>query len=81
MSQHPFAPARRRVNRRTPTAGFELGDRVLVAGQEGSVVGVRYGIPAYDVRINGVCLRNLAPAALRRSSFSGLIMTARPTAA
>ena len=81
MSQHPFAPARREDRRRTPTPRFELGDRVLVAGQEGVVVSVRYGIPAYDVSINGVCLHNLAPAALRRSSVSGRIMTARPTAA
>ena len=81
MSQHQVAPARREVRRRTPTPRFELGDRVLVAGQEGVVVGVRYGIPAYDVRINGVCLHNLAPAALRRSSVSGRIMTARAIAA
>jgi hypothetical protein len=81
MSQHQLAPARRQVRRRTPAPRFRLGDRVLVAGQQGLVVGVRYGFPAYDVRIDGVCLRNLAPPVLRHSRFSELIMTARPTAA
>ena len=29
------------------------------------VVGVRYGAPAYDVKINGTCLRNLSADRLR----------------
>jgi hypothetical protein len=65
MISSAMSPARRPVHRRTPTPRFEIGDRVLVEGQEGLVSGVRYGAPAYDVRINGVFLRNLAPEMLR----------------
>ena len=56
-----------RVARPAPTPRFEIGDRVLVEpnGQEGLIVGVRYGAPAYDVRVNGVCLRNLPPERVR----------------
>ena len=80
MSRQPYIP-RRQVRRRAPGARFELGDRVLVAGQEGVVIGVRYGVPAYDVRIDGVCLRNLAPAIVRRLTVTAVNMAARPTAA
>ena len=52
-----------------------------MAGEEGLVVGVRYGIPAYDIRIKSVCRRNVAPATVRRSVFKGLNVTARLTAA
>jgi hypothetical protein len=34
---------RRQIHRRMPAPRFEIGDRVLVAGQEALVIGVRYG--------------------------------------
>jgi hypothetical protein len=53
--------------RRPSPPRFEIGDRVLVEpnGAEGMIVGVRYGAPAYDVRVNGTCLRNLSPERIR----------------
>jgi hypothetical protein len=53
--------------RRPSPPRFEIGDRVLLEpnGAEGLIVGVRYGAPAYDVRVNGTCLRNLPPERLR----------------
>ena len=56
-----------RFARPAPTPRFEIGDRVLLEpnGQEGLIVGVRYGAPAYDIRVNGICLRNLPPERIR----------------
>ena len=53
--------------RRPMPPRFEIGDRVLLEpnGAEGLIVGIRYGAPAYDVRVNGACLRNLPPERLR----------------
>lgn len=53
--------------RRPSPPRFEIGDRVLLEpnGAEGLIVGVRYGAPAYDVRVNGTCLRNLPPERIR----------------
>jgi hypothetical protein len=53
--------------RRPSPPRFEIGDRVLLDpnGAEGVIIGVRYGAPAYDVRVNGTCLRNLPPEQLR----------------
>ena len=53
--------------RRPSPPRFEIGDRVWLEpnGPEGLVVGVRYGAPAYDVRVNGTCLRNLPPDRIR----------------
>jgi hypothetical protein len=44
-----------------PISRFEIGDQVLIEPEQeqGMVIGVRYGMPAYDVLVNGVCLRNL----------------------
>jgi hypothetical protein len=55
------------LTRRPSPPRFEIGDRVLLEpyGTEGMVVGVRYGAPAYDVRVNGTCLRNLPPDRIR----------------
>ena len=52
-----------KIARRPSPPRFEIGDRVLLEpnGAEGLIVGVRYGAPAYDVRVNGTCLRNLPP--------------------
>jgi hypothetical protein len=60
------APAVALARRPSPPR-FEIGDRVLVEpnGAEGMIVGVRYGAPAYDVRVNGTCLRNLSPERIR----------------
>jgi hypothetical protein len=60
------APTIALARRPAPTR-FEIGDRVLLEpnGAEGLIVGVRYGAPAYDVRVNGTCLRNLPPERLR----------------
>ena len=46
---------------------FELGDRVIIqpGGREGTVIGVRYGDMAYDVRCGATLARNLPPKALR----------------
>ncbi len=59
--------------RRPSLPRFEIGDRVLIDpnGAEGMVVGVRYGAPAYDVRVNGACLRNLPPDRLRLAETAG----------
>src|SRR5437867_12732886 len=56
-----------RTRRPAPSPRFEIGDRVHLVpeGTEGLVVGVRYGAPAYDVKISGTCLRNLSPDRLR----------------
>jgi hypothetical protein len=56
-----------RTQRPAPSPRFEIGDRVQLVpeGTEGMVVGVRYGAPAYDVKINGTCLRNLSADRLR----------------
>jgi hypothetical protein len=55
------------MTRRPSPPRFEIGDRVLLEpnGAEGMVVGVRYGAPAYDVQVNGACLRNLPPDRIR----------------
>ena len=55
------------LTRRPSPPRFEIGDRVLLEpnGAEGLVVGVRYGAPAYDVQVNGACLRNLPPDRIR----------------
>ena len=55
------------VSSRGPVLRFELGDRVFVraSGQEGIVVGVRYGEMAVDVRCGKDYLRNLAPELVR----------------
>ena len=45
---------------------FELGDRVVLnSGLTGIVIGIRYGEPAYDVRVQSTCLRNLSPEQMR----------------
>lgn len=56
-----------KIARRPSPPRFEIGDRVLLEpnGAEGLIVGVRYGAPAYDVRVNGTCLRNLPPERIR----------------
>ena len=56
-----------RTRRPAPTPRFEIGDRVHLVpeGPEGLVVGVRYGAPAYDVKVNGTCLRNVSPDRIR----------------
>ena len=58
---------RRPPLRRLALPRFELGDRVLVQpdGQEGIVIGIRYGEMAYDVRCGAACLRNVAPQLIR----------------
>lgn len=55
------------LTRRPAPPRFEIGDRVRLEpdGAEGQVIGVRYGAPAYDVRVNGTCLRNLPPERIR----------------
>jgi len=66
-----------RFSRSAPTPRFEIGDRVLIdpQGEEGLVVGVRYGAPAYDVRVRDVCVRNVAPERLRlHSEADGLVI-------
>jgi hypothetical protein len=59
--------------RRPSPPRFEIGDRVLLEpnGAEGLVVGVRYGAPAYDVQVNGACLRNLPPERIRLAESAG----------
>jgi hypothetical protein len=56
-----------RTRRPAPTPRFEIGDRVHLVPEEteGLVVGVRYGAPAYDVKVNGTCLRNVSPDRIR----------------
>ena len=56
-----------RFTRSAPTPRFEIGDRVIIDphGEVGLIVGVRYGAPAYDVRVRGVSVRNVAPERLR----------------
>jgi hypothetical protein len=56
-----------KIARRPSPPRFEIGDRVLLEpnGAEGLIVGVRYGAPAYDVRVSGTCLRNLPPERIR----------------
>ncbi len=60
------APTFARIRRPVPPR-FEIGDRVRVDAHEaeGLIVGVRYGAPAYDVKVNGICLRNLPPERIR----------------
>ena len=52
---------------------FELGDRVRIkpGNQEGVVIGVRYGEPAYDVRCSAGSFRNL-PAERLSLALPGL---------
>jgi hypothetical protein len=59
--------SRRPAPRRLVLPRFELGDRVLVQpeGKEGTVIGIRYGEMAYDVRCGAACLRNVAPQLIR----------------
>ena len=66
------APRTMTIRRPTPPR-FEIGDRVLLDpnGAEGMVVGVRYGAPAYDVQVNGACLRNLPPERIRLAESAG----------
>jgi len=61
------SPIVARTRRPAPAPRFEIGDRVHLVpeGTEGLVVGVRYGAPAYDVKINGNCLRNVSPDRIR----------------
>lgn len=62
------------LTRRPSPPRFEIGDRVLLEpnGAEGLVVGVRYGAPAYDVQVNGACLRNLPPDRIRLADSGGV---------
>jgi hypothetical protein len=50
-------------------ARFEIGDSVLIQGtsEEGVIIGVRYGEPAYDVRCRSSCFRNLLPGQIRHA--------------
>ena len=66
MTALKTAPVFARTRRPAPPR-FEIGDRVLLEpeGAEGLITGVRYGAPAYDVNINGACLRNLPPDRIR----------------
>lgn len=83
MTALRIAPAFAFTRRPSPPR-FEIGDRVLLepSGAEGLIVGVRYGTPAYDVRVNGACLRNLPPDRIRLADAagSGSVVPLRPLA-
>ena len=48
-----------------PSSQFGLGDMVLIDGDLGQVIGVRYGQIAYDVIVRDVVFRNVAPERVR----------------
>jgi Flp pilus assembly pilin Flp len=57
---------------------FELGDRVVLhSGLVGIIVGIRYGKPAYDVRVQGTCLRNVRPEQIRLAVHPAIALAAR----
>jgi hypothetical protein len=67
----------RSILRSVPWPRFELGDRVILqSGLTGTVVGIRYGEPAYDVRVQGTCIRNIHPEHLRPALQSALAAAA-----
>ena len=51
-----------------PLSPLQLGDLVLVDGDLGRVVGVRYGQIAYDVTLEDAVCRNVAPERVRLAS-------------
>jgi hypothetical protein len=48
-----------------PSLQIGLGDMVLIDGDLGQVIGVRYGQIAYDVILGHLVFRNVAPEHLR----------------
>jgi hypothetical protein len=49
-----------------PSQRFEIGDQVILEPDlEGTIVGIRYGEPSYDVQVSGICLHNVPPDQLR----------------
>jgi hypothetical protein len=51
-----------------PLSQLQLGDLVLIDGDLGRVVGVRYGQIAYDVTLEDDVCRNVAPERVRLAS-------------
>ena len=76
----------RASQRPNPSSQFQIGDMVLIEGHLGRVVGVRYGQIAYDVILQDLVFRNIAPERVRLSSPAGRAghalqtTTERPTA-
>ena len=76
----------RASQRPNPSSQFQLGDMVLIEGNLGRVIGVRYGQIAYDVILQDLVFRNIAPERVRLSSPAGRARhafqtkTERPTA-
>ena len=52
-------------------AQFQLGDLVLIDGDLGRVIGVRYGQIAYDVILRDRFFRNISPGRIRLASLAG----------
>ena len=58
----------RASQRPNSSSQFQLGDMVLIEGNLGRVIGVRYGQIAYDVILQDLVLRNIPPERVRLSS-------------
>ena len=54
------------IRHSAPSQRFEIGDQVILEPDlEGTIVGIRYGEPSYDVQVSGICLHNVPPDQLR----------------